>query len=83
MKHVRRVTEDTAHAVHSLRHNMKDRLILAEVPEMDQNLILGHSLGGVGNRTYGGERAKLKATTKAMRRAFMLPEAEPVSEAAE
>ena len=68
MKYVRRVTEDPAHAVHSLRHNMKDRLILAEASEMEQNLILGHSLGGVGNRAYGGDRAKLKAITKAMRR---------------
>jgi integrase len=70
MKYVRKVTEDTAHAVHSLRHNMKDRLILAEVAEMEQNLILGHSLGGVGSRTYGGEKAKLRAITKAMKRAF-------------
>ncbi|WP_119941532.1 site-specific integrase [Neorhizobium sp. NCHU2750] len=70
MKYVRRVTEDPAHAVHSLRHNMKDRLILAEATEMDQNLILGHSVGGVGNRTYGSPRAKLKAITRAMLRAF-------------
>jgi integrase len=59
--------------VHSLRHNMKDRLILASTPELDQNLILGHSLGGVGNRVYGGDAAKLKATTAAMKKAFGLP----------
>ncbi len=70
MKYVRRVTEDPAHAVHSLRHNMKDRLILAEASELQQNLILGHALGGVGNRTYGSDRAKLRSTTLAMKRAF-------------
>jgi integrase len=74
MKYVRKVTEDTAHAVHSLRHNMKDRRILAEVAEMEQNLILGHSVGGVGNRAYGGEKAKLRAITKAMKRAFGVEE---------
>ncbi|MFT2212990.1 tyrosine-type recombinase/integrase [Rhizobium giardinii] len=74
MKYVRKITEDTAHAVHSLRHNMKDRLILAEVGDTEQNLILGHSLGGVGNRYYGGDRAKLRAITKAMKRAFGVEE---------
>ena len=75
MKYVRRVSEDPAHAVHSLRHNMKDRLILAEASEMQQNLILGHSLGGVGNRAYGGDKAKLRSITRAMRRAFELDDA--------
>lgn len=70
MKQVRKVTADEAHVVHSLRHNMKDRLIEAETPELTQNLILGHSLGGVGNRTYGGDPAKLREMTRAMRRAF-------------
>ncbi|MGN7871771.1 tyrosine-type recombinase/integrase [Paracoccus sp. 22332] len=54
MKHVRRVTTNRRHVVHSLRHNMKDRLILAEVSTLDQNLILGYALGGVGDRVYGG-----------------------------
>lgn len=31
MKHIRAVTKDPKHVIHSLRHNMKDRLILAEV----------------------------------------------------
>lgn len=69
MKHVRRVTTDPKHTVHSLRHNLKDRLILAEVSSLDQNLILGHALGGVGDRVYGGEVAKLRRTTEAMRAA--------------
>lgn len=73
MRRVREAVGDNPRlAVHSLRHNMKDRLLLASVPELDQNLILGHSLGGVGNRVYGGEAAKLKATTAAMKRAFGL-----------
>ena len=82
MKYVRRVSEDPAHAVHSLRHNMKDRLILAEASELQQNLILGHSLGGVGNRTYGGDKAKLRSITRAIRRAFELEEA-PTKEGVE
>jgi hypothetical protein len=72
MKRVRAITDDTRLVVHSLRHNMKDRLMLAGVAELDQNLILGHSLGGVGNRTYGGSPAKLVVTTAAMRKAFGL-----------
>lgn len=41
MKHVRAVTKDSKHVVHSLRHNMKDWLILADVSQLNQNLILG------------------------------------------
>lgn len=73
MKHIRRVTENPKHVVHSLRHNMKDSLMMAEVSSLDQNLILGHSLGGVGNRTYGGGLTKLRMTTRAMKRALGIP----------
>ena len=55
MKHIRVVTKDPKHVVHSLRHNMKDWLILAEVPSLDQNLILGHAVEGVGDSVYGGD----------------------------
>jgi integrase len=72
MKHIRAVSGDEKHVIHSLRHNMKDRLMLAEVSSLDQNLILGHALGGVGDRVYVGGVAKLKATTRAMNRAFGL-----------
>ncbi|WP_175496375.1 tyrosine-type recombinase/integrase [Paracoccus halophilus] len=75
MKHLRRVTLDTKHVIHSLRHNMKDWLVLAEVASLEQNLILGHTLGGVGDRVYGGEVAKLRATTRAMQRAHEVKEA--------
>lgn len=70
MRQVRQVTKDEKHVIHSLRHNMKDRLILAEVSQLEQNLILGHSLGGVGDRVYGGEAAKLRAVTRALERAL-------------
>lgn len=90
MSHLRAVTNNPKHVVHSLRHNMKDRLMVAEVSSMDQNLILGHELGGVGDRVYGGTPAKLRVTTRAMLRAFGLPdpqkagiEAEPAEKAAE
>lgn len=66
MKHLRLVTTDPRYVVHSLRHNMKDALVVAEVNSLDQNLILGHALGNVGDRVYGGEVAKLRATTRAL-----------------
>lgn len=70
MKHLRKVSTDEKHVIHSLRHNMKDMLIIAEVSSLDQNLILGHALGGVGDRVYGGDVAKLRRTTEAMKRAL-------------
>lgn len=73
MKHIRRVSTDPKHVVHSLRHNMKDALIEAEVSSLDQNLILGHALGGVGDRVYGGGLARLRATTRAMKKALGVP----------
>lgn len=72
MKHLRRVSSDEKHVLHSLRHNMKDRLMLAEVSALDRNTILGWTQEGVGDKVYGGELAKLRMTTKAMRRAFGL-----------
>lgn len=74
MKHLRAVTTDPKHAVHSLRHNMKDKLMLAEVASLDQNLILGRALGGTGDRVYGGDAAKLRVTTRAMKKALGLME---------
>lgn len=70
MKHIRRVTVDPKHVVHSLRHNMKDRLVVTEASSLDHNLILGHALEGVGDRVYGGETAKLRAATRAMMKAL-------------
>ena len=70
MKHVRRVTPDPKHVVHSLRHHMKDLLVEAEVSSLDQNLILGHAIEGVGDAVYGGEMRKLRQTTRALSKAL-------------
>ena len=70
MKHLRKVSLNDKHVIHSLRHNMKDRMILAEVVSLDQNLILGHTVGGVGDTVYGSAGAKLRAITRVMKRAF-------------
>jgi integrase len=70
MKHLRSVTPNSRHVVYSLRHNMKDRLVTAGVDYRDENRILGHSLGGVGDRVYGGEEARLKAAYVAMQKAL-------------
>lgn len=71
MKHLRKFTKNKRHVVYSLRHNMKDLLVTAEVPERDEHRILGHSLGGVGDRVYGGGEARLKAATEAMHKAVV------------
>lgn len=73
MKHLRQVSTNEKHVIHSLRHNMKDLLILAEVSSLDQNLILGWTVGGVGDRVYGGDVAKLRVTTRAMKKALGIP----------
>ena len=67
-KHVRLLTKDPKHVVHSLRHNMRDWLELSEASEVATRLILGHALGGVGARVYGGDRLAL--TTAALRAAL-------------
>ncbi|NKK38917.1 tyrosine-type recombinase/integrase [Rhizobium leguminosarum bv. viciae] len=66
MKNVRKVVTDPKVVVHSLRHNMQDRLIAIGVSEHDRKLILGHSRGGEADR-YGSAEARLEAVTKAMR----------------
>ncbi|WP_417278651.1 tyrosine-type recombinase/integrase [Celeribacter sp.] len=70
MKHVRHFTSNEKHVVHSLRHNMADWLSLADVQERTRNLILGHALGGVGSRTYGGSPADVKTGETALQKAF-------------
>ncbi|MER8743220.1 tyrosine-type recombinase/integrase [Mesorhizobium sp. M1004] len=69
-KHVRKVTDDRRKVTHSLRHNMEDTLDLAEVDTHDQNLILGHTLGGMAER-YGGPERRLEVATRAMRKAVL------------
>jgi integrase len=53
-KHVRACVTDPKATTHSLRHLMKDRLRLAGVSKTDQDIILGHSSGSVGE-DYGGD----------------------------
>jgi len=72
MKHLRTVTKDKRHVVYSLRHNMKDLLVLAGTSERIENRIMGHTVGGVGDRVYGGNDAKLKVAYEAMERAVAL-----------
>ncbi|MEH7908708.1 tyrosine-type recombinase/integrase [Rhizobium laguerreae] len=71
MKNVRKVVADPKVTVHSLRHNMQDRLIAKGVSEHDRHLILGHSRGGEADR-YGSDEARLVATTKALKLSFDL-----------
>lgn len=78
MRHVRRVTSDPLITVHSLRHTMKDRLLVAGVSSQIQDMILGHARQGVGDRTYGGARAKLEVATDALKKALcVVPSGEP------
>ena len=67
-KHVRGV-DDPKVSTHSLRHNMKDRLRKAGVSKIDQDLILGHTMAGIGE-AYGGDEARLEVAAAAMKRAF-------------
>lgn len=69
MKHVRVLVKDKKAVVYSLRHTMKDRLRLAEVPKNVQDEILGHSHKGVGE-DYGGESARLKISHRGLVKAL-------------
>ena len=69
MKHIRTVSDNKKHTIHSLRHNMKDRLIGSGASQQDQDAILGHSAGKVGD-TYGSVRARLMATSEALKKAY-------------
>lgn len=69
MKHVRALIKDKKAVVYSLRHTMKDRLRLAEVPKHVQDEILGHSHRGVGE-DYGGERARLEISHRGLTKAL-------------
>ncbi|MDO5706191.1 MAG: site-specific integrase [Paracoccus sp. (in: a-proteobacteria)] len=67
MKHLRGLTSDKRHVVHSLRHRMKDRLRLAGVPKEIQDVILGHASASVGE-TYGSRFALLRVSAEAIQR---------------
>ena len=70
IKWIRKVTEDKRHVVHSLRHNMADRLDAAGVHPNDKYAILGHLTGGSSERYYGSVVARRRVLARAMERAF-------------
>ncbi|WP_439562819.1 tyrosine-type recombinase/integrase [Roseinatronobacter sp.] len=72
MKHLRKVTANKRHVVYSLRHNMKDWLIEAQISEREENRIMGHTMSGIGDRVYGGGDARLKVMYEAMEKAVAL-----------
>lgn len=65
MKHLRAISNNPKHTIHSLRHSMEDKLTRAGVSEFDRNLVLGHSSGSMSER-YGGAEARLKIAHKAI-----------------
>ncbi|MBX8811340.1 tyrosine-type recombinase/integrase [Ochrobactrum sp. MR34] len=67
MKHLRAVSDNPKHTVHSLRHGMEDKLTRAGLSEFDRNLVLGHSSGGMSER-YGGAEVRLEMAHKALLR---------------
>ncbi|MBZ9753674.1 tyrosine-type recombinase/integrase [Mesorhizobium sp. ESP6-5] len=68
-KHVRACVTDPKATTHSLRHLMKDRLRLAGVSKSDQDIVLGHSSGSVGE-DYGGDEARLEVARRALEKAL-------------
>jgi len=70
MKNLRKVVKDPKVTVHSLRHTLQDRMIVAGISEHDRHIILGHSVTGEANR-YGSKEARLVATAEAMK--MLLP----------
>lgn len=68
-KHVRACVTDPKATTHSLRHLMKDRLRLAGVIKSDQDIVLGHSSGSVGE-DYGGDEARLEVARRALEKAL-------------
>ena len=65
MKHLRAISDNPKHTIHSLRHGMEDKLTRAGVSEFDRNLVLGHSSGGMSER-YGGAEVRLEMAYQAV-----------------
>ncbi|MEH7848661.1 DUF6538 domain-containing protein [Rhizobium laguerreae] len=70
MKWLRKVSTDSLHAVHSLRHNMADRCDLAGVHPTDKAAILGHLNTGASEKHYGSDAVKRVRLKRAMEKAF-------------
>lgn len=67
MKHLRGFTQDRRHSIHSLRHNMKDKLRLVDIEKTVQDLILGHAAPSVGEQ-YGGAEGRLEVAYRAVKK---------------
>jgi integrase len=71
MKHVRAVTDDPLAVTHSLRHNIEDRLLIAQVAADLADRFIGHSSSEHKMRQrYGGREGLLRAKAKALAMAF-------------
>jgi integrase len=68
-QHVRACVSDPKVVTHSLRHLMKDRLRHAGVSKTDQDIVLGHSSGSVGE-DYGGDQVRLEVAKRALEKAL-------------
>lgn len=69
-KHVRAVVKDPKIGpVHSLRHMIKDKLILADVPKDVQDMLLGHT-EGAASEGYGGWESRLEVAARALAKAL-------------
>lgn len=76
-KHVRACVKNLKVTTYSLRHRMSDLLDLAEVPEADKEIVLGHTRGKEG-ANYGSERARLQRAHRALEQALAYrPKATP------
>ncbi|SEH89439.1 Site-specific recombinase XerC [Paracoccus alkenifer] len=67
MKHLRMITTDKRHVVHSLRHRMKDKMRLAGIPKDVQDLILGHASASVAE-SYGSMSVRLMVAYREMQK---------------
>lgn len=72
-KHVRACIADPKIVTHSLRHRMKDLTRRAGVSKADQDILLGHSSGSVGE-DYGGDEGCLEAAMRALEAAYRTAE---------
>ena len=71
MKHMRAITDDPKVVAHSLRHNMKDKLRKPKVRKVEQDLILGHTMGGRGRGKHGGDEMRLEMAYGAMKSSIL------------
>lgn len=54
-RRLRVLTKNPKHVAYSLRHNVKDRMRVAEVHEQTQKAIEGHAFGAGQEASYGGQ----------------------------